>query len=268
MKRKILSLILVTSAVVMMFTGCGEKTADATTETSGSSESKDYGETSSSSGAVSEEGESSGSDSKELYNQMTLDEYIKGRNLADLSLYGIEKCNADTLESYSEVDTDVERNNFYRTQIAREIIGGYESGIYAAYNPANYSGTLDMFNEMCSDFKDCMCVNNGTTDLMPEESDLLQRSDDAGNGSVSNDQIASAIDAFSNELGASVLLVTILPYDKVTFYFNNGLVYYIGSVEANQMFFTKSYCLTNETDDAPYVYRCDYQGNIEITSAK
>ena len=85
---------------------------------------------------------------------------------------------------------------------------------------------------------------------------------------MSNDQIASAIDAFSNELGASVLLVTILPYDKVTFYFDNGLVYYIGSVEADQMFFTKSYCLTNETDDAPYVYRCDYQGNIEITSAK
>ena len=52
------------------------------------------------------------------------------------------------------------------------------------------------------------------------------------------------------------------------FYFDNGLVYYIGSVEADQMFFTKSYCLTNETDDAPYVYRCDYQGNIEITSAK
>lgn len=278
MKKKILTLILATSMVAVMLVGCGDKSSEATTATTQSavgSDGRDYGDnggTSTVAGEAPAGDVSTESDSENvpLNEQMSLDEYLNSRNLVDLPQYGIE-FKADILQSYSEVDTDEERENFYRTQIARETIGGYESGIYTVYNPLNYSNTLEMINVMCDEFTESIYVLSGTTDLMPEETDVFQRSDDNGNGSVSNEQIANAIDSFSNELGSKAVLVTILPYDKVTFYFDNGLVYSIegtAAIGSDELYFNKSYCNGYETDDAPYVYRCDYEGNVEITSAK
>ena len=269
MKKKILSLILATAMVATVFTACGDKTSEESisdVQTVVGSENKDEEsfETTDSTEVVEvkESEDSSTSNNVPLFEQMSFDEYINNLKLADLSTFDIQ-LNSEAIESASEVDPETARNNWHRTQIAQAIKSGYESGYYSAYNPSNYSNTSDMVNSICQTYKDCLYSLLGTTELSFEETDVFMR--DETNKGVTNEQIADAIDSFSNELNSSAVLVTI--YDGyVTLYFDNGTAYHVNSITPELIYFAKSYCNGYETDDAPHVYSCDYNGNVVVTS--